>query len=329
MKGLIHQVGGHINQQHRILRNHDNLERKRWNMNPKTKRSLMKEGIGWFLNLPFVIYSIIFFIIPIIWAFWLSTMDWNLISKNRTFVGFNNFSKLVHDPHVQAAFFNSFRYLAAIVLLSVIGGILVGSLVYQLPNKIKGVCSVLFFVPYLTSGVAIAVVVRYLLSNNSVFNTWLKSIGIHINWFKDPFWAFWVMVFLVVWKMAGYYSLFFVSALESIPEEVNEACMLDGSRGLHRFFFVTLRMILPTMSTVIILASGLAFSIFTEPYLLTGGGPGKATTTWQIVIYNTSFVKFQSGYGAAIALASALQIFIVIKLVSIAMNRLNRRYGAS
>ncbi len=92
------------------------------------------------------------------------------------------------------------------------------------------------------------------------------------------------MVGIVVWKMSGYYALFILSGIESIGDDVTEAAMLDGSTGLHKLLHITLPMIMPTLTTVIVLATGLAFGVFTEPYLLTGGGPNMTTTTWRLEI---------------------------------------------
>lgn len=202
------------------------------------------------------------------------------------------------------------------------------SLVSKLPDKIKGVAAVLFFIPYLTSGVATSVVVKYFFNYNSVFNQFLREhFNLNINWLTDERFAFWVMVFIVVWKMAGYYALFILSGIESIDTEINEACALDGSYGLHKLIHVTLPMIMPTLTTVVVLAAGLAFGIYTEPYLLTGGGPNLSTTSWQLEIYNTSFTRFQSGYGAAMAIASAVQIFVTLRIINFITDRLNRRFG--
>ena len=229
--------------------------------------------IGWLLNTPYLVYSLIFFLIPLLWAAWLSVMDWNLMSKNKTFVGLDNFKALFSDVKVQAAFINSFRYLFPVVILCFAGGLVIALLVSKLPDKIKGVAAVLFFIPYLTSGVATSVVVKYFFNYNSVFNQFLREhFNLNINWLTDERFAFWVMVFIVVWKMAGYYALFILSGIESIDTEINEACALDGSYGLHKLIHVTLPMIMPTLTTVVVLAAGLAFGIYTEPYLLTGGG---------------------------------------------------------
>ena len=297
---------------------------KRKSITGNKKAGLM----GWLLNGPYLIYSLIFFLIPLIWAFWLSTMDWNLMSEQKTVVGIRNFAGLFADSRVKAAFINSYRYLLPIVVLCFAGGLIIALLVSNLPDKIKGLVAVLFFIPYLTSGVATSVVVKYFFNYNSAFNTFLRDqFNLNINWLTDQRYAFAVMVGIVAWKMSGYYALFILSGIESIGDDVTEAAMLDGSTGLHKLLHITLPMIMPTLTTVIVLATGLAFGVFTEPYLLTGGGPNMTTTTWQLEIYNTSFTRFQSGYGAAMAIASAVQIFITLRIINAVTDRLNRRFG--
>lgn len=284
--------------------------------------------LGWIFCSPYLAFSLVFFLIPLMWAFWLSTMDWNLMSDNKKFVGLGNFIGLFQDNKVQAAFINSYRYLLPIVLLCFAFGLVIALLVSYLPEKIKGIIAVLFFIPYLTSGVATSVVVKYLLAYNSIFSVFLREkFGIDVNWLQDRETAFAIMVILVVWKMSGYYALFILSAIEGISEDVNEACALDGSYGLHKLFHVTLPMIVPTLTTVIVLATGLAFGIYTEPYLLTGGGPNLATTTWQLEIYNASFTRYQSGYAAAMAIVNAIQIFVTLRIINVIMDRFNKKFG--
>ena len=295
---------------------------------PKIKQSPGKKQesiLGWIFCSPYLAFSLVFFLIPLMWAFWLSTMDWNLMSDDKKFVGLSNFINLFKDNKVQAAFINSYRYLLPIVILCFEFGLV---MVSCLPEKIKGIVAVLFFVPYLTSGVATSVVVKYLLAYNSIFSVFLRErFGIDVNWLQEKKSAFIIMVILVVWKMSGYYALFILSAIEGISEDVNEACALDGSHGLHKLFHVTLPMITPTLTTVIVLATGLAFGIYTEPYLLTGGGPNLATTTWQLEIYNASFTRYQSGYAAAMAILNSIQIFVTLRIINVIMDRFNKKFG--
>lgn len=290
----------------------------------KNKKNL----VGMALNAPYLVYSLIFFLVPLIWAFWLSLMDWNLMSENKKFVGINNFTRLFHDERVRAAFFNSYKYLVPIVALCFVSGLVIALLVSKLPEKIKGIVAVLFFIPYLTSGVATAVVVKYFFNYNSIFNEFLRNtFGLEINWLTDEKYAFGVVVGIVVWKMAGYYALFILSAIEGIGDDIKEASALDGSSGMHKLIHITLPMIMPTLTTVFVLATGLSFGIFTEPFLLTGGGPNLTTTSWQLEIYNTSFTRFQSGYGAAMAIANAVQIFVTLRLINFVTDKLNKKFG--
>ena len=298
-------------------------------MTQKQRSGQKRESIlGWIFCSPYLLFSLVFFLIPLVWAFWLAGMDWNLMSPDRSFVGLSNFLQLFSDPKVKAAFINSYRYLVPIVILCFLFGLIIALLVAQLPEKIKGITAVLFFVPYLTSGVATSVVIKYLFAYNSVLNVFLREkFQLDIAWFQDEKAAFFIMVALIIWKMSGYYALFILSAIEGISEDVTEAAMLDGSAGFHKLLHITLPMIVPTLTTVVVLATGLAFGIYTEPYLLTGGGPNLATTSWQLEIFNTSFTRFQSGYGAAMAIANAIQIFVTLRLINFVMNRLNKRFG--
>lgn len=301
--------------------------------NLAVRRTSLKSGtreniLGWLFASPYLLFSAVFFAAPLIWAFWLSCMDWDLMSSHRTFVGLGNFQRLFTDKKVIAAFWNSYRYLVPIVLLCFFFGLLIALLVSQMPEKIKGIVAVLFFIPYLTSGVATSVVIRFLFSYNSVLGKFLREqFGITVSWFQNETTAFMIIVGLIIWKMSGYYALFILSAIESVSTDVNEAAVLDGSTGLHKLIHITLPMIMPTLTTVVVLATGLAFGIYTEPYLLTGGGPNLTTTTWQLEIYNASFTKFQSGYGAAMAIANAIQIFVTLRLINFVTDRLNRKFG--
>jgi multiple sugar transport system permease protein len=290
----------------------------------KSKKNIpnKKDIIGWLFSTPYFIYGIVFFLIPLIWAIWLSTMDWNLMSFNRNFVGLQNFISAIGDEKVRAAFLNSFKYMAVLLPAVLIFSTAIALLLSKLPKSIKGIYSVSFFIPYLTSSVAISVVVRYFFSYSSIFNVFLREkCNLDINWFQSPFWAFSIIVGLIVWKIAGYYALIILAALESVPQEIYDAAAVDGVTGFKKYIYITLPIILSSMTTVIVLVTGLIFGIFSEPYLLTSGGPLLATTTWHLELFNASFVRFDSGFGAAIAILNAIQIFISIRLITMIMDK--------
>lgn len=284
-------------------------------------------GMAWLFNTPYILYSLVFLFIPLGWAVWLSITDWNLMSPAYNIVGLKNFTQLLSDSNAMAACWNSLRYLVPIVLLCFLGGTVIALLTSKLPGKLKGIVAVLFFIPYLISGVATSVMIKYLFSYDSFLSTFFRNqFHLDINWLESGA-AFWILIFMIVWKMSGYYALFVLSAIESIPEDVYEAALLDGCTGSKKLFKITLPMIMPTLTSVVVLAAGLAFQIFNEPFLLTGGGPNLSTTTWQLEIYKASFVSFNAGYGAAMAIVNALQIFVTVQLITWFMNRISKRYG--
>lgn len=286
-----------------------------------------KSGVAWLFNTPYIVYSVIFLFLPLMWALWLSLTDWNLMSPDHHFLGLKNFVSLFSDAKVQAAFWNAFHYLVPIVVFSFLFGVSIALLVSYLPNILKGFTAVMFFIPYLISGVSSAVLVKHLLSYSSLLNVFLRNtFGIDINWLQSGF-AFWVLIAEIIWKLAGYYALFIMAGIGSIPQEVYEAAALDGCSGLRKIIMITLPMITPTLTSVIVLATGISFQIFAEPFLLTGGGPAMSTTTWLLEIYRSSFVSFKAGYGAAMAIANAVQIFVVVQIVTWLMNKLNKRFG--
>lgn len=296
----------------------------------KSKKKLYAKetATGFLFCSPYIIFFVVLFLIPLIWAFWLSTMDWNLMSPDRKFVGVQNFLNAFRDNEVIVAFKNSWKYFLFVVLLSLIGGLVIALLVNRLPVRIRGIASVLFFVPYLTSGVAVSVMTKYLFSYNSILNAFLREkLNIQIDWFINAKSAFAVIILMIVWKLSGYYALYLTAAMQGIPNDVRESAELDGSTGVHRFFHITLPMMLPTVTTILTLAAGTAFGVYTEPFLLTEGGPANATTTWTLEIYYRAFTRFDSGYGTAMAILFALQIFVTIKVINIVMGKLNEKYG--
>lgn len=291
------------------------------------KRKRKYTRVAWLFNAPYIAYSMVFLFLPLGWALWLSVTDWNLMSPNYNFVKLDNFINLLKDEKVQAAFWNSLRYLVPIVILCFVLGVGIALLVSKLPEKLKGFAAVMFFIPYLTSGVSTSVMVKYLFSYNSALSVFLREhFNLNVNWLQSKA-SFWILVIMIVWKMAGYYALFVLSGIEGVSEDVYEAGMLDGCTGIRKLFYITLPMIMPTITSVVTLAAGLSFQIFSEPFLLTGGGPALATTTWQLEIYNASFTRFRAGYGAAMAIANAVQIFVVIQLITWLLNKLNKKFG--
>jgi len=286
-----------------------------------------KELGGWLLASPYLLSAIVFFLIPLGWSLSLVFFDWNVISPVRTYVGLDNFREGLSSPRVYNAFINTYKFLAIIVPSALVFSLCLALIVQHLP-RLKQFYAVGFFLPYLASGVAIGLVVRGLLSYDSPLNEFLRQVlGSSPRWLRDPVWATLVISFMIVWKLSGYYSLIFLAGLQGIPRELYEAAALDGAGPFTQFRKITLPLLYPAFYTVLVLAVGICFAIFTEPYVLTGGGPRFATHTWQLEIYYQAFERFRAGYGATVAVLNAVATFVSILLIRRAVESWGAKRG--
>jgi multiple sugar transport system permease protein len=282
------------------------------------KRVRWIEVRGWSLTSPYLIFTSIFFIIPLIWGIVLLFTNWNLISPHRDFVGFANFIEALKSPKVHAAFFATYKVMAIFIPTVLISSLAIALLINSVP-RFKGLLSVGFFLPYLVSGVAVALVVNGVLSYNSPLSPMFRRLfGFIPDWFGNSTLAVIVISLMITWKLSGYYALIFLSGLSSIPKELYEAADIDGASYWTKLFKITIPMLYPALYTVMILA---------EPYMLTGGGPNLATHTWYLEIYYQAFSSMRAGYASTIALINAAVTFSSIIIVRKIMERRGKAHG--
>lgn len=282
---------------------------------------------GWLFSSPYLIYTLIFFIAPLVMSIALVFFDWNLISPNQIFIGLGNFKEALTSVRVHKAFINSYKFMGTFVPGVIIVSLIMALIVNALPRW-KSIFAVGFFLPYLVSGVAASLVVRGILSYNSPVNVTLRStFGSSPDWLGNPATAVFIISSMIIWKMSGYYSLIFLSGLQNIPKEIYEAASLDGASKWRQFWSITVPMLYPAFYSVIVLAVGLVFGIFTEPYTLTKGGPAMATQTWQMEIYYQAFSSFRAGYAATIALLCSIITFFSIWVIRRIVEAWGHHYG--
>ncbi|PLR95884.1 sugar ABC transporter permease [Bacillus sp. T33-2] len=283
--------------------------------------------LGWLFASPYLLYAIIFFLIPLVWSLFLSVTDWNLISPTYSFVGLENYTEAFKSQGVQSAFFVTFKFMAVFVPLVIAFSIIVALIVQGLP-RFKGLFLIGFFLPYLASGVVSSLIVKGFLSYNSPLNEFLReTFGLDINWLGSPFAALFVVALIIAWKFTGYYALILTSGFESISKDVYEAAMIDGVTPWQRFWKITLPLLYPALFTVLILSIGVTFGIFTEVYQLTGGGPNFATNTWQMEIFTKAFTNLQAGYASAIAIIASIVTFVAIYIIRKLLELWGKRNG--
>jgi len=262
---------------------------------------------------PQVIGLLVFSAIPLLSAFYLSLTNWDGFG-NQTFVGLDNFVEQIQSPDLHIALWNSLLY----TVIAVPGGLALALLIAMgLSNiQLKTVYRLLYFMPVVTGSVAISVIWLYLLNNDfGIINTNVKAwSGIELpNWLVDNHWVMPSIAVMGIWWGLGYSMVIFLAGLANIPMSVKEAAMIDGANKLQVFRHVTLPLLSPTTFFLTITALISSFQVFDQAFVMTNGGPGKASYTMVFHVYQLAFVDFTFGKSAA----AAMILFVIILAVTI------------
>lgn len=262
---------------------------------------------GWGFVAPALLLIGVFFAIPVACAFLLSFTDFDLYSiadfGSTRFVGLKNYRDLMAAPLFWTALRNTTYFVVLGGPLSAAASLAAAVLVNSKAVKLKPLFRSAFFAPWVTTLVAVAIVWRYIYHPQyGLVNAALRPLGIGpIDWLGNPHWAMPAIILLSIWKNFGYNMLVFLAGLQAIPEELYEAAALDGAGAWHRFRHVTLPMLGPTFVFVGVVTMIASFQIFSEPYVMTQGGPLKATETLVLFMYEEGFRWWRLGFSAAIA----------------------------
>jgi multiple sugar transport system permease protein len=281
---------------------------------------------GWWFVSPALLLIGVFFVLPVLAALLLSFTDFDLYAigdiGNARFVGLANYSALVHNPVFWLALKNTFYFALVAGPLTVAMSLGAALLVNAPLVRMRGLFRTIYFTPFVTTLVAVAIVWRYLYHPQyGLLNHALGWFGIDpINWLGDPHWAMPAIILMATWKNFGYNMLILIAGLQSIPEDLYEAARLDGAGAIRRFRHVTLPMLGPTMLFVAVITMIGYFQVFTEPYVMTAGGPLKATETVVLLMYEEGFRWWRMGVAASYAFA----LFLIIMVGTLVQTRLQR-----
>lgn len=205
-----------------------------------------------------------------------------------------------------------------------VGFSLVTALVLNRKMAGRGFFRGVFFYPVLLSPVVVALIWKWILQREGVLNAVLASAGASpIGWLSDAHWAFFWTVFVSIWAHMGFYTLILLAGLQAIPGDLYEAAEMDGARPWRRFARITLPLLMPNLIVVMILGLIRAVQVFDEVFVLTGGGPGSATTFIVQFIYQTGFAEAVHQYG--LAAAASLVLALSLLLLTLLQLRLTRR----
>jgi len=268
-------------------------------------------AIGWsFVTLAAVMICLFYFY-PMVQAFIMSLHSGK--GTNLTFVGFENYARLLQDPVFLTTVVNTVIYLLIQVPLMIILALFISVLLNDKSLKFKGFFRTAIFLPCVTSLVAYSVIFKYLFGQDGIVNLMLMKLSLisaPVEWLTDPYWAKITIIVAITWRWTGYNMIFYLSALQNIDHSIYEAAKIDGASPIQTFFKITIPMLKPIILFTSITSTIGTLQLFDEVMNITGGGPGNATMTISQYIYNLSF-KYTPDFGYAATVSYAIVILIV------------------
>jgi alpha-1,4-digalacturonate transport system permease protein len=300
------------------------------------QRVLGVPRIGWMFVAPNLAILGLFTFLPIVINFYFAfTGGVELYPSQRPFTGMENLATLFEcgnflDPSTcrkdlfWRAIFNTATF-ALVQVVLMVGFALVTALVLNRKIFGRGFFRGVFFYPVLLSPVVVALIWKWILQREGVLNALLAAGGASpVGWLSDASWAFFWCVFVSIWAHMGFYTLILLAGLQAIPADLYEAAEMDGAPPWRRFSRITLPLLMPNLIVVLVLGLIRAVQIFDEVFVLTGGGPGSATTFIVQFIYQTGFAEsiHQYGLAAAASLVLALSL-LVLTLLQLRLTRKN------
>ncbi|MGN9779698.1 carbohydrate ABC transporter permease [Micromonospora sp. H33] len=282
---------------------------------------LGRHPVGLALIAPYAAFIVLVFAYPFGFAVWMSFHDYFFAAPGaqveRPFVGLENYRAVVGDPGVREAFGNILVFLLINVPLT---AVLALTLAVALNRAIRGITflRVAYYVPYVTASVAVVGVWLFLFSSDGLVNTVLGPLAPDPSWLVNETLAMPLIAVFVAWKQLGFFILLYLAALQNVPKELYESAAVDGATAWQRFRSVTVPAVRPATTLVVILATITGANLFTEPYLLTGGGgPNGASTSPVLLMYQRGIEQ------GAPDVAAAIGVLLVVGVVTVSM--INRR----
>lgn len=281
---------------------------------------------GWLFATPWVVIFLVFMALPILASLILSFTDFGLANLANPFslhfIGLQNYGRLVHDQSFLQAALNTIIVVVVGVPLNVGLALLIAIGVNQGVRFVRTIFRVGYYLPVVTSIVAIAVVWKFLLDPDSgLVNNLLRLVGLHsINWLGNPSLALPTIIFVVIWRNVGYAMIILLAGLQGVDIALYEAAHIDGAGALARFRYITLPMMRPVLLFVSVITSIGFLQVFQEPYVMTQGGPLNRTLTISMYLIQQGFDFFNQGYASAMAYV----LFLAIVILTVVQFRLLR-----
>ncbi|MBN2508786.1 MAG: sugar ABC transporter permease [Spirochaetales bacterium] len=264
---------------------------------------------------PAILLYLVFFLFPLLYSFVLSFHEWNLVSPEMRFLGFDNYRAVFRDRVFYMSLKNTFVYVASTVLPSMAGGLILACLVEN-TRKTKQLYRAVLFLPVVVS-MAVATLVWMLLLSpvDGMLNSVLKVIGLRgPNWLNDPSWSMASLVLVGIWKNIGYIMVLYIAGLKGIDTSLYESAVMDGAGWLRQFRFITLPMLLHLHVFVMVVSIIQSFQVFATVHVMTKGGPNNSTNMLVYQVWQETFQFFDIGKSSALSVI----LFLLVLAISIA-----------
>lgn len=263
--------------------------------------------------LPSFILIMAFCIIPIFMSGYFSFTSYNIMTPPK-FVGLENYEKVFQDGYVADAAKNTLLYvLMTVPAQTILSLVFAAFLAYKMQNKTGGFLRSVMFIPVIASAVTAGTIWRIILNTEGgLLNNILNFFHLDsVNWLGSTKTALISICIVAVWKNVGYFLVIYYAGIMGISKDLYEAAKVDGATSIQQFFKITLPMLKPITYLVVTLGIIWSFQVFDLAYLMTGGGPGHATVTLVMGIYNAAFKQYKMGYACAMAMLLLLIVVII------------------
>ena len=287
-----------------------------------TERQRNERVAAYIFTAPAMILLVAFLVVPMIYTVYYSVFKYQVMRPNDiTFIALENYTKLFQDADFWKALKNTVYFSIIVVPVQCALALALALLVSK---RFKGVAifRTMYFGPQLTSMVVISVLWAVLYNSNpntGLINSMLVGLGMEpINFLTNEKTAMNSIIFMSAWQGAGYQMMIFLAGLQGIPSSLYEASSIDGASKFEQFLYVTLPQLKGTIKYVIMITLIQAMKLFTQPYVMTQGGPKNATKTMVYYIYTQGFQKGNFGYACAVAAV----FFVIVVAMSLAMQKL-------
>jgi multiple sugar transport system permease protein len=290
---------------------------------PKHRRGVahriwQNRGAYGFLSVPLLLFMV-FTVFALIFAFYLTFHEWNIIEPERPFVGLQNYDDMLHDTDFQRSILNTVYFTGLSVPLTMAVGLLL-ALLLNLPLHGKGLLRTFYFLPVVTPFVVSAIIWKWLYNGDfGLFNYYLlKShlISHPLLFLADRNLAMPSVIVMSIWSGVGFSMVIYLAALQAIPAELYEAARVDGASAVSQLRHITVPMLRPTSLFLLVMGIIGSFQVFTQIFIMTNGGPVGRTTTIVYFIYQSAFKFYEFGYASTLAfgLFAMLLVFTAIQL---------------